>query len=77
MKKLTGMCKTVWKKLSTEEKKSYYYDRGMYGFISDVAGLLHVDVSKITDETFTKISEELVLIECTQKVTFYTHGIVS
>ena len=67
MKKLTRMCKNVWKKLSTQEREAYYHDTGMMGFICDVACLLHLDVTTITFETFTKITEELMLIDLTQE----------
>ena len=59
MNKLTRMCKIVWKELSTEEKEAYYYDTGKIGFISDIARVLHMDVSTITSEDFATLGYEL------------------
>ena len=59
MEKLTRMCKMVWKELSTEEKEAYHYDTGMIGFISNMARVLHKDVSTITSEDFATLGNEL------------------
>jgi len=60
MEHLTKICKIVWKELSIEEEEAYYYDTGMYGFIRDVARLLHMNMIALTDEDLEALSKELM-----------------
>jgi hypothetical protein len=58
MKRLIEMCKAIWPMLTEEEQEAIVYDAGVYGFIEDIAGIIHFDVNELTADDMDKICDE-------------------
>lgn len=61
--RLNELCSTVWPLLSEAEKEAYYYTEGTIEFVSDIANLIHVDITTITDEELDSILDNIEALE--------------
>ena len=59
MERLIDMCKAIWSMLSESEQEDYAYDTGLYGFIEDVATLIHFGVNTLTEDDMDRILDEI------------------
>lgn len=52
---LTETAQTIWKRLTEDEREAFYADIGTIGFVENVAGILHMDISTMTLDEFDEL----------------------
>lgn len=57
--RLTTICIAIWQLLTEAERKNYYLDCGIIGFIETVATMLYMDIADFDDDDFDAIIDNL------------------